>query len=601
MSFEFDAVDFPTSPGVYLMKDSTGLIIYVGKARILRKRISSYFRSIDKHTPKTKVMVSKIASIDTLVTATEKEALLLEASLIKKHRPRYNVVLRDDKQYVLFRLDKRAEYPRLRMTRKVVRDGSVYFGPYTSSFFARETLKILGKVFPLRKCSDSAFRNRTRPCLYHDIGQCLGPCVNFVPREQYMALVKQVEMLLSGKAADLISDLRHEMEDAAAELAYEQAAKIRDQITAISKTIEKQAVVIDDRSDIDVIAIAESPRGVGLGLLFVRKGRLLDKKDFFWAGLSLEDGEEILHSFINQFYSSTKYIPPKLLVPFEFDMQGSSEVLAERSKSPVRISTPQTTEEKRLLDLARKNAAIGALEKKNDDILDILFAKLNLPARPERIECIDASHLGGEGMRVGMVVYELGKPEKSQYRTYVFPELEHSSDDYAALYHWVLKRIDSGPPWADLILIDGGKGQLSSVEKAFADNWKLDTPIPQLSSIAKGPTRRAGELEDRIFTPGRKNHLPLKGGSPALLFLQRLRDEAHRFVIGRQRKSRKKKALQSEVLSLPGIGPKTARLLWDEYGSVQKMKEATSAELSQVPGIGKVRAKQIYKAFQELG
>ena len=600
MIFEFIAVDFPTSPGVYLMKDSTGLIIYVGKARILRKRISSYFRSIDKHTPKTKVLVSKIASIDTLVTATEKEALLLEASLIKKHRPRYNVVLRDDKQYVLFRLDKRAEYPRLRMTRKVVRDGSVYFGPYTSSFFARETWKILGKVFPLRKCSDSAFRNRTRPCLYHDIGQCLGPCVNFVPREQYMALVKQVEMLLSGKAADLISDLRHEMEEAAADLAYEQAAKIRDQITAISKTIEKQAVVLDDRSDIDVIALAESPRGVGLGLLFVRKGSLLDKKDFFWAGLSLEDGEEVLHSFINQFYSSTKYIPPKLLVPFEFDMQGSSEILAERSKSPVRISTPQTTEEKCLLDIARKNAAIGAQEKKNDDILDVLFAKLNLPTRPERIECIDASHLGGEGMRVGMVVYELGKPEKSQYRTYVFPELEHSSDDYAALYHWVLKRIDSGPPWADLILIDGGKGQLSSVEKAFADNWKSESPIPQLSSIAKGPTRRAGELEDRIFTPGRKNHLPLKGGSPALLYLQRLRDEAHRFVIGRQRKSRKKKALQSEVLSLPGIGPKTARLLWDEYGSVQKMKEATAAELSKVPGIGKVRAKQIYKAFQEL-
>ncbi|WP_031484294.1 excinuclease ABC subunit UvrC [Maridesulfovibrio frigidus] len=601
MSFEFIAVDFPTSPGVYLMKDSTGLIIYVGKARILRKRLSSYFRSIDKHTPKTKVLVSKIASIDTLVTATEKEALLLEASLIKKHRPRYNVVLRDDKQYVLFRLDKRAEYPRLRMTRKVVRDGSVYFGPYTSSFFARETWKILGKVFPLRKCSDSAFRNRTRPCLYHDIGQCLGPCVNFVPREQYMALVKKVEMLLSGKAADLISDLRHEMEEAAAELAYEQAAKIRDQITAISKTIEKQAVVLDDRSDIDVIALAESSRGVGLGLLFVRKGRLLDKKDFFWAGLSLEDGEEVLHSFINQFYSSTKYIPPKLLVPFEFDMQGSSEILAERSKSPVRIGTPQTTEEKRLLDIARKNAAIGAQEKKNDDILDVLFAKLNLPSRPERIECIDASHLGGEGMRVGMVVYELGKPEKSQYRTYVFPELEHSSDDYAALYHWVFKRIDSGPPWADLILIDGGKGQLSSVEKAFADNWKSETPIPQLSSIAKGPTRRAGELEDRIFTPGRKNHLPLKGGSPALLFLQRLRDEAHRFVIGKQRKSRKKKALQSEVLSLPGIGPKTARLLWDEYGSVQKMKEATAVELAKVPGIGKVRAKQIYKAFQELG
>ncbi|MBI9111354.1 excinuclease ABC subunit UvrC [Maridesulfovibrio ferrireducens] len=600
MEFEFISVDYPTSPGVYLMKDSTSLIIYVGKARNLRKRLASYFRSVQKHTPKTKILVSKIASIDILVTATEKEALLLEASLIKKHRPRYNVVLRDDKQYVLFQLDKRSEYPRLRLTRKVVRDGSVYFGPYTSSFFARETWKILGKVFQLRKCSDSAFKNRVRPCLYYDIGQCLGPCVNFVPRVQYMELVKKVEMLLSGKAGDLITDLRHEMEKASLELAYEQAAKVRDQITAISKTIEKQAVVLNDRADIDVIALAESSRGIGLGLLFIRQGRLLDKKDFFWPGLSLEDGDEILHSFISQFYSSTKFIPPKILVPFEFDMYSASEILTERSKSVVRISTPQTSEEKRLLDIARKNASIGAKEKSNEDILDILAAKLNLPAPPQRIECIDASHLGGEGMRVGMVVYEQGKPEKSQYRAYTFPELEHSSDDYAALYHWVLKRIESGAPWADLILIDGGKGQLSSVEKAFSENWQDSAPIPALASIAKGPTRKAGELEDRIFTPGRKNHLPLKGGSPALLYLQRLRDEAHRFVIGKQRKSRKKKALQSEVLSLPGIGPKTARLLWDQYGSVQKMKGATAEELSKVPGIGKVRAKQIYNSFKDL-
>lgn len=600
MNFEFIGVDYPTSPGVYLMKDSTGHIIYVGKALNLRKRLSSYFRSIHKHTPKTRVLVSKISSIDTLVTATEKEALLLEASLIKKHRPRYNIVLRDDKQYILFQLDKRSEYPRLRLTRKVVRDGSVYFGPYTSSYYAHETLKILSKVFPLRKCSDSAFKNRVRPCLYHDMGQCLGPCTNFVPRKDYMEFVRQVEMLLSGKGGDLIASLRREMETAAEALEFEKAAKLRDQVKAVSKTIEKQSVVLNERSDIDVIALAESLQGVGLGLLFVRKGRLLDKKNFFWPGLSLEEGEEILHSFVSQFYTLTKFIPSKLIVPFEFDMQSSAEILTERSKNPVRIVTPNTGEEKRLLEIARKNAAIGAKEKKNDNILEVLEAKLKLSAPPQRIECIDASHLGGEGMRVGMVVYEEAKPEKSQYRTYTFPELEHSSDDYAALYHWVIKRIDSGAPWADLILIDGGKGQLASVEKAFAENWTHDIPIPHLASIAKGPTRKAGELEDRIFRPGRKNHLPLKGGSPELLYLQRIRDEAHRFVIGRQRKSRKKKVLQSEVLSLPGIGPKTARLLWDEFGSVQKMKAATAKELSGIVGIGKKKAQQIFDAFREL-
>ncbi|WP_027722799.1 excinuclease ABC subunit UvrC [Maridesulfovibrio zosterae] len=600
MSFEFISADFPSSPGVYLMKDSAGRIIYVGKARVLRKRLSSYFRAIEKHTPKTRVLVSKICSIDTLVTATEKEALLLEASLIKKHRPRYNIVLRDDKQYVLFQLDKKSEYPRLRLTRKVVRDGSVYFGPYTSSYFARETWKILGKVFPLRKCSDSSFKNRVRPCLYHDMKQCLGPCVNFVPRKDYMDLVHQVEMLLSGKAGDLISSLRREMEIASEALEFEKAANLRDQIKAVGKTIEKQSVVFNDSSDIDVIALAESSQGVGLGLLFIRRGRLLDKKNFFWPGLSLEDGEEILHSFVSQFYTSTKFIPSKLLVPFEFDMQSSMEILTERSKNPVRIVTPGTGEEKRLLEIARKNAAFGANEKKNVDILDVLAAKLKLSAAPQRIECIDASHLGGEGMRVGMVVFEEAKPEKSQYRTYVFPELEHSSDDYAALYHWVVKRIDSGPPWADLILIDGGKGQLAAVEKAFAENWTEETPVPHLASIAKGPTRKAGELEDRIFRPGRKNHLPLKGGSPELLYLQNVRDEAHRFVIGRQRKSRKKKVLQSEVLALPGIGPKTARLLWDEFGAVQKMKAATVQELAAVKGIGKKRAQQIFDAFKAV-
>ncbi|WP_320169639.1 excinuclease ABC subunit UvrC [Maridesulfovibrio sp.] len=600
MNFEFVSADYPTSPGVYLMKDTLGRIIYVGKARDLRRRLSSYFRAVQKHTPKTRVLVSKIRAIDTMVTATEKEALLLEASLIKKHRPRYNVVLRDDKQYVLFQLDKKSEYPRLRLTRKVVRDGSVYFGPYTSSYYARETWKLLGKVFPLRKCSDSAFKNRVRPCLYHDMKQCLGPCVNVIPHDEYMGMVRKVEMLLSGRAGDLLAFLRKEMDTAAAALEYERAAVFRDQIKAVTKTVEKQSVVLGERTDIDVLGLSESDRGVALGLLFVRRGRLLDKKNFFWPGLSLEDGEEILQSFIAQFYTATKFIPTRLIVPFEFDMDGSAEILSDRSRTPVRIVTAHTGEEKRLLEIARKNAAIGAREKKNDSILDVLAAKLHLQGLPNRIECIDASHLGGEGMRVGMVVYEEAGAEKSQYRTYSFPELEHSSDDYAALYSWVVRRIESGPPWADLILIDGGRGQLASVEKAFADNWKEEGPIPQFASIAKGPTRKAGELEDRIFLPGRKNHLPLKGGSPELLFLQRVRDEAHRFVIGRQRKSRKKKVLQSEVLSLPGIGPKTARLLWDAFGAVDRMKAATEEELAGITGIGKKRARQIYEAFKDV-
>ncbi|WP_027179302.1 excinuclease ABC subunit UvrC [Maridesulfovibrio bastinii] len=600
MEFEFKSADYTTSPGVYLMKDESGRIIYVGKALNLRKRLSSYFRSVDRHTPKTKVMVSKIRKIDILATSTEKEALLLESSLIKKHRPKYNIVLRDDKQYVLFRLDKKAEYPRLRITRKVVRDGSVYFGPYTSSYFARETWKILGKVFPLRKCSDTSFKNRSRPCLYHDMGQCLGPCVNFVPRADYMEHVKKVEQLLSGKASELVGSLEADMKNASENLEFEQAAKFRDQLKAIRRTIEKQSVVLNSFSDMDIIALAATDQGLGLGLLFIRQGRLLDNKSFFWPGLTMDDSEEVLSSFLSQFYSSTKFIPGKILIPFELDLASAMELLSERSKSQVSIRVPHSLEEKNLLEIARRNALLNASERKKESILEVLAAKLKLSEPPARIECIDASHLGGEGMRVGMVVYEEALPEKSQYRVYSFPELENSSDDYAALYNWVSRRIESGPPWPDLILIDGGLGQLNSVEKAFAEFWKEEEPAPALSSIAKGPTRKAGELDDRIFRPGRKNHLPLKPGSPELLYLQQIRDEAHRFVIGRQRKSRKKKTLNSELLSMPGIGPKTARLLWDNFNSVEDMKKASTEELSAIEGIGQKKAEQIYHAFQSL-
>lgn len=600
MGFEFISADYTTSPGVYLMKDETGLIIYVGKALNLRKRLSSYFRSPERHTPKTRVLVSKIRRIDVLATSTEKEALLLESSLIKKHRPRYNIVLRDDKQYVLFRLDKKAEYPRLRITRKVVRDGSVYFGPYTSSFFARETWKILGKVFPLRKCSDTSFKNRSRPCLYYDMGQCLGPCVNFVPRADYMEHVKKVEQLLSGRAGDLVNVLSGDMKKASDNLEFERAAQLRDQVRAINRTIEKQSVVLNSFSDIDIIGLSATEQGLGLGLLFIRRGRLLDNKNFFWPGLAMDDSEEVLSSFLSQFYSVTKFIPTKILVPFEFDTEPVVELLSERSKSTVSIRIPHSSEEKNLLEIARRNALLSASEKKKETILECLASKLKLNGAPMRIECIDASHLGGEGMRVGMVVYEDALPEKNQYRVYSFPELENSSDDYAALYNWVRRRIDSGEPWPDLVLIDGGLGQLNSVEKAFSEFWKEESPVPALASIAKGPTRKAGELEDRIFRPGRKNPLPLKPGSPELLYLQQIRDEAHRFVIGRQRRSRKKRTLNSELLSMPGIGPKTARMLWDNFSSVEEMKKASAEKLAEIEGIGKKKAEQIHHAFQNL-
>lgn len=594
--FKFFAADYPDSPGVYLMKNARGRIIYVGKAKRLRRRLASYFQKSAGLTPKTLALVAQVRSVDVLLTGTEKEALLLEEGLIKKHRPRYNVVLKDDKQYVLFRLDRKAEFPRLAVTRKVVRDGSVYFGPFTSGAAARTTWKLLGKVFPLRKCSDHVFRNRVRPCLYHHLHQCLAPCVLDVDRAVYMDMVRRVEMLLSGKSGELLTTLEKRMAEASAAMEYEQAALLRDQIRAVRQTVEGQVAVCRDTRDRDVLGLAASESGLGLGLLFIRQGRLLDEKQFFWPGLTLDEGPEVVQSFVMQFYGAARFIPPVIIVPYEIEDALVAEVLAERRTGPVRLVPPRTTQEKKLLELAR-DVARQAKERK-DSISARLARALNLPAGPERIECVDASHLGGSDMRVGQVVFEAGRRDREASRLYAFPDLEGTGDDYAALAAWVRRRVESGPPWPDLVLIDGGRGQLAAVERALSEC--VEDTCWELAAIAKGPSRRAGELEDVVFRPGRKNPMPLKPGSAELLFLQMVRDTAHRFVLGKQRTARKKTVLRSELTSLPGIGPKTARLLWDRFESLDAMLAADPQAIRALPGIGGKKAELIHAALQKL-
>jgi len=594
--FKFFAADYPDSPGVYLMKNGRGRIIYVGKAKRLRRRLASYFQKSSGHTPKTQALVANVRKVDILLTGTEKEALLLENGLIKKHRPRYNVVLKDDKQYALFKLDKKSDFPRLSVTRKVVRDGSVYFGPFTSASAARATWKLLGKVFPLRKCTDHAFKNRIRPCLYYDIHQCLAPCVLDVDNIMYMDQVRRVEMLLSGKSGDLVASLKKKMVAASESMEFEKAAQYRDQIRAVQKTVEGQVAIIHDNRDRDVIGIGENENGLGLGLLFVRQGRLLDQKQFFWPGLTLDEGPEVVDSFLLQFYSAGRYIPSVIIAPHDVDDTLVTEVLAERRTAPIRIAAPLNTQEKKLLDIAR-NVARQARERK-DTISGRLRKALKLAEEPFRIECVDASHLGGTGMRVGQVVFEEGRRNAEASRAYSFPELEGSSDDYAALASWAIRRVESGPPWPDLVLLDGGRGQLSAVENALDEC--VEDICWELAAIAKGPSRRAGELEDLIFRPGRKNPMPLKGGSAELLFLQKVRDAAHRFVLGRQRKARKKAVLSSELTSLPGIGPKTARTLWDRFGSLDAMLESSISDIRELPGVGKKKAEQIHAALLGL-
>ncbi len=593
------------------MKGAKGKILYVGKAKNLRARLSSYFRNDAGHTAKTAALVPRIEGVEVLITVSEKEALLLESSLIKKHRPRYNVVLKDDKNYILFKLDKRSPYPRLAFTRRVERDGAAYFGPFTSAAAARTTWKELGRVFPLRKCGDRALANRVRPCLYHSIGQCLAPCVLAVSPEEYAGLVRRVEAFLTGRSGEVLKAVQKEMEEAAESLAFEKAAGLRDLLRAMRRTVEGQATVLTRLVDMDVANMAVTEEGLGLCVLFVRQGRLLDRKTFFFQGVEASEAAGIAISALIQFYRPESFIPHRVVVPEELAPGGGSgeeegdgaalaEILEERRGAAVRLGPPRGREERQLLDMALVNArraAEEAAKAAERNVLPSLAKSFGLPTL-RRIEAVDVSHLGGRGVRVGMVVFEDGAPNKSAYRAHAFAELEGTSDDYLALAAFAAKRAASGPPWPDLLLVDGGKGQLEAVSRALSEAGAGGAFA--LASIAKGERRSQNEMGDVIFVPGRKNPLPLRPGSPELLFLQRVRDAVHDFSIGRQRRARTSAGLRSAVLDLPGVGPKTARLLWEAFGSVAAMKAATVEEIAARTGIGVNRAERVAAGLSGL-
>ncbi|CAM2060808.1 UvrABC system protein C [Desulfovibrionales bacterium] len=724
---DLDLSTIPLGSGVYLFKDAQDRILYVGKARRLRRRLASYFRSNNfLLTPKAQAMLRLARRVDILCTATEKEALLLEASLIKKHRPRYNIVLRDDKQYILFRLDKTAVWPRLTLTRRVVRDGSIYYGPFTSAGAARDTWKAIHHVFSLRRCSDRIFVNRVRPCLYHGLSLCPAPCVLPVDPQDYGRLVRRVELLLSGRSGELVRAITVDMEAAAEALEFERAARLRDQIRAIQCTVEQQAVILPGSGDLDVAAVAEADGGLGLGLLFVRQGRLLDKRTFFWPGFTLEAGPEALFGFLAQFYGSGRFIPPRILVPWDFrrlaaaaeraeklfgvalsdptlgglpstdrdlpvrvfqaegtfssgefvsdhmfeisdlvlaelDPSVLAEALVDRAGHDVHIAMPVSGAEKRLIALARANAREAAKAYRQPCILTILADRLGLSVLPSRIEAVDVAHHRGQATRAAMVVFENGRPARDQYRQYVFLETRGGipdkdgeivgevvqnirdisvmsqvvandsasitldgidvglarGDDCAVLAAWTRRRLAAGPPWPDLLLIDGGKGQLMAVKRVLlAATGRLGTgredvgrvgggiesvtAIP-LAAIAKDPRSSHGHSRhDRIFLPGSKNPLNLAPGSPELLFLQQIRDTAHAFVVGGHRQSRRKALITGELQGVPGVGPKIALRLWGHFSSLEAMAMATAEELAAIPGIGLARSRILAVALRLL-
>ncbi len=645
---DFNAI--PLTPGVYLFKDADGRILYVGKAKVLRRRLASYFRDEHLLAPKTRVMTQQAASLETISTVTEKEALLLEASLIKKHRPRYNIVLRDDKEYVLFRIDGEHPYPRLEITRKArtgKKNGRVrLFGPFSSAGDAKATWKAVHRIFPLRRCNDRAFKNRSKPCLYYHMGQCAAPCVLEVDKEAYAAMLKRVELLLSGRSRELVQQLEGEMRADSDALRFEQAAALRDQIRAIEKTVERQAVVLPFNQDIDVLGVAEASGGLALGLLFVRQGVLLGGRSFFWSGLALENASELILSFMSQFYAQAGEAPPRVIAPFirpggqgseESDEAGWAEDLAaledfltdlrrgagEKAEGgPVRLLSPKGPDEERLVNLAATNAREYAKNMRHSDLSEILAQRLGGPRPVRRVEAVDISHISGTDVRAGLVVFEDGKPMREDWRSYDLYSLEEAgnggarNDDYTALAEWAGRRVGSGPPWPDLLLVDGGKGQLNAVCRALSEAFAAGPggqepggvfPLDYfvVAGIAKArdddeegksfgrAIRRAGNVEDRIFLPGRSNPLPLRPGSPELLFLQHVRDNAHDFVLGRHRQARGRRSMLSELERIPGVGPKFAALLWERFGSIKAMAEANEEELRSVPGIGREKAKAL--------
>ncbi len=596
----------PSAPGVYLYKDSAGHIIYVGKARILRRRVLSYFRE-DGLPQKTLAMLRHAASLETLTTTTEKEALLLEASLIKKHRPRYNIVLRDDKQYVLFRLDIKKPFARLEIVRQARRDTARYFGPFTSALAARETWKLIHRTFPLRRCTDRAMKNRVRPCLYHHIGQCPAPCTENISIAEYAHTVQQVAELLSGNSTALLASLRTEMDTAATALEFEKAARLRDQIRAVEHTVERQAAILPGGGDMDAVGISLADKGLALGIIFVRNGAIVDGRSFYWHGLEADAAPEALWSFLSQFYA-VSLPPPRILLPWipPEDTENTQDLLeqslTDKRQGTVRIHTPRNPSENQLVDVATANAKEEIRKRREFAPEERLKDILQLPHPPRRIECVDVSHTGGQQTRVGLIVFEDGKAQSQDARVYTMPD--GTCDDYATLSAWIPRRLKSGPPWPDLLLIDGGRGQLAAISRALQEAGQPDLfPIAAIAKARKEDgqaDRRAGNTADRIFLPGRQNPLPFREGAPELLFLQHIRDCTHRFAIGRHRRARAGAALTGELMRLPGIGTATARLLWDHFGSVEAMRKATLKDLTALPGIGAAKAASIIEKLGKL-
>ncbi|MCK4487757.1 MAG: excinuclease ABC subunit UvrC, partial [Desulfobacterales bacterium] len=591
----------PSTPGVYLMKDGNGHVLYVGKARDLKKRVGSYFRDTGQKDLKTSLVIEKIDHFDTILTNTEKEALILESNLIKRHCPRYNVILKDDKRYPCLRLDVNRPYPNLTVVRKIEKDGALYFGPFPSAGAVRETLKVIHSTFKIRKCKSRTLKRRERPCLNYQMGLCLGPCSRPIAPEVYQAVVEEVIMFLKGRTPELIKDVRKQMGSAAAREDFEAAAAHRDRLFALERTLEKQVATTTDFKDRDVLGMARQGRAALMMVLFIRGGFLLGNRPFYFSEAIVSDAEMIT-SFVKQYYEGAPFVPEEVLLPTPpEDRALLEEWLSDLKGEKVRIMMPQRGEKARLVRMADQNAGKSLKEQLDaamaeKALLDRLQRRLALERRPERIECFDLSNMAGTEGVGSMVVFEGGRPARAAYRKYRI-KFAPGWDDYAMLREVLARRykkVDAGQPLPDLLMVDGGKGQLSmaiAVLKALQLYGSFD-----LIGIAKKDPER-GETEDKIYKPGRKNPVNLKKDTDVLLFLQRIRDEAHRSVITYHRKRRLMTCRRSVLEEIPGIGERRRTRLLKHFGSLKRIKAASVEELAAVPGMTRQAARAVFEAL----
>ncbi len=585
----------PTHFGVYIMKSQTGSVLYIGKAINIRQRVKQYFAPGGDGRPIIPFLVEQIAEIDTIIVSSEKEALLLENTLIKQHQPKYNALLKDDKSYIALKINNKHPWPMVQLVRykgKPAADG-LYFGPYISAHAARSTLDVMQHVFPLRECSDQEFLRRTRPCILYDMKRCVAPCVGKCTKEEYTHHVDAAIRFLKGQNKEIVQELYAEMEKYADTLEFEKANAVLKKIRHIETTLEEQRVDKPLGGDSDVLSIFRQAEEVSLAQLFIRKGKLIGARHYSFAKIA-EDDAELLSNFILQHYAQLEELPSEILVPIEQpDAETLSEILSANKNRMTKILTPQRGDKKALVDMAYLNAEATFKKEKDQQairertLLD-MQEKFHLNRYPARIECFDNSNISGTEPVSVLIVFTDGQKDKRRYRKYKIKTVT-SPDDYATMYEVLMrryKRAKEEDDLPDLLIVDGGKGHLNIALKVLQE---LNIITVDVISIAKEQGRHdKGMTREQVFIPNVKDPIFLRDNSPILFLLQQIRDEAHRFAITFHRARRSKTTLRTSLLDIPGIGPEKAKRLLRHFGSVKQVMAATREELMQVPGLSQI-------------